>query len=268
MSKTNVSALLRKMVSYVLANQKGGVGKTSVSRHLIFRALEQKKRTLVVDFDPQANTTKTVLHLADPAIAAQDGWLTTAKLFDKDALAEPMPVNEYVSLVAANAELVDIADYSLDVIPQARRSLERFADQYDVCIIDTPPSQGKLLYAALASADFVISPCTLDEDATDGLAALFQDIERVREMQWNPDLRIMGIQINKMDKSSGHDRKALAALRDSVGDLILENIIYERAATRLAIRKPVWQGNRGENKGPAAVEMKAACNAILNGAAV
>ena len=78
----------------------------------------------------------------------------------------------------------------------------------------------------------------------------------------------MGIQINKMDRSSAHDRKALAALQESVGDLVLSNIIYERAATRLAIRKPVWQGNRGENKGLAAVEMKAACNAILSGAAL
>jgi len=267
MKKANGSALLRKMVSYVLANQKGGVGKTLFSRHLIFRALEMKLRTLVIDFDPQANTTKTVHHMADQAIVEQGGWLTTAKLFDKDCEAQPMPVNEYVSLIAANAELVDIADHSLDVIPLARRSLQQFAGQYDVCIIDTPPSQGKLLYAALACADFVISPCTLDEDATDGLAALFEDIERVRAMKWNPELQIMGIQINKMTKASAHDRKALEALRDSVGDLVLSNIIYERAATRLAIRRPVWQGNRGENKGLAAVEMKAACNAILSAAA-
>ena len=276
MKSTKTSALLRRMVAYVLANQKGGVGKTSVSRHLIFRALEMKLRTLVIDFDPQANTTKTLLHLAkladptleisEPAHVSQHGWLTTAKLFDKQCEAQPMPVNEYASLIAADAELVDIADYSLDAIPQPRLSLEKFADQYDVCIIDTPPSQGKLLYAALAAANFVISPCTLDEDATDGLAALFQDIERVRNEEWNTDLQIMGIQINKMDRSSAHDRKALAALQESVGDLVLSNIIYERAATRLAIRKPVWQGSRGENKGLAAVEMKAACNAILSGA--
>lgn len=277
MKNTKPSALVRKMISYVLANQKGGVGKTSVSRHLIFRALEMKLRTLVIDFDPQANTTKTLLHLAklaDPTLAITEpsqvsdaGWLTTARLFDKDSKAQPMPVNEYASLIAADAELVDIADYSLDAIPQPRLSLEKFAGEYDVCIIDTPPSQGKLLYAALSAANFVISPCTLDEDATDGLAALFQDIERVRDMEWNGELKIMGIQINKMDRSSAHDRKALAALRESVGDLVLSDIIYERAATRLAIRKPVWQGNRGENKGLAAVEMKAACNAILSNAA-
>lgn len=278
MKKAKISALLRKMVSFVLANQKGGVGKTVFSRHLIFRALEMKLRTLVIDFDPQANTTKTLLHLAkladpslkidEPGQVSEGGWLTTAKLFDKDCEAQPMPVNEYASLIAADAELVDIADYSLDAIPQARKSLEKFAGQYDVCIIDTPPSQGKLLYAALAAADFVICPCTLDEDATDGLAALFQDIERVKGEEWNTDLQIMGIQINKMDRSSAHDRKALAALQESVGDLVLGNIIYERAATRLAIRRPVWQGNRGENKGLAAVEMKAACNAILSGAAL
>lgn len=279
MKKTTPSAPAhKKMVSYVLANQKGGVGKTSVSRHLIFRALEMKLRTLVIDFDPQANTTKTLLHLAklanpeleivEPGQVGQAGWLTTAKLFDKGSLAQPMPVNQYASLISADAELVDIADYSLDAIPQPRLSLAKFADQFDVCIIDTPPSQGKLLYAALAAANFVISPCTLDEDATDGLAALFQDIERVRGEEWNTELKIMGIQINKMDRSSAHDRKALAALQESVGDLVLSNIIYERAATRLAIRKPVWQGNRGENKGLAAVEMKAACNAILSGAAL
>lgn len=51
-----------------------------------------------------------------------------------------------------------------------------------------------------------------------------------------------------MVKSSAHDHKALSALKESVGDLVLSEIIYERAATRLAIRKPVWQGNRGETR--------------------
>lgn len=260
-------ALLRKMLAFVLANQKGGVGKTAMARHLIFRAIERKLRTLIVDFDPQKNTTKTAKNLADPAIVEQGGWLTTAMLFAEGSKAVPMPVNEFASLIAADDELVDIADHSLDSVALPRKMLEKFAGDYDVCIIDTPPSRGKLLYAALAAGDHVIAPCTLDEDATDGLEAVFADVGRVQAMGWNSDLTIMGIQINKMVKSSAHDRNALAALRESVGDLILENIVYERAATRLAIMRPVWQGNRGENKGAAAVEMKAACNAILENVA-
>lgn len=265
MSESNapISALPRQMPIFVLANQKGGVGKTVAARHLIFRAVERRLRTLVVDFDPQANATKTMHHLADASTVGRGGWLTAAKLFDKDSKAAPMPVNEYASLIAADCDLVDIADASLDAIPRPRVALEKFATRFDVCVIDTPPSQGKLLFSALSCANFVVSPCTLDEDATDGLAALFQDVERVRQVGWNPELRIMGIQINKMVKSSAHDRKALADLRAQVGGLVLE-ILYERAATRLAIRRPVWRGTRGENKGPAAVEMKAACDAILN----
>lgn len=261
--KARLSPLLRKMIAFVLANQKGGVGKTAMARHLIFRAIELKLRTLIVDFDPQKNTTKTVRNMADPAIVEQGGWLTTAMLFSEGSDAIPMPVNEYASLIAADDELVDIADHSLESVALPRMILAKFAGDYDVCIIDTPPSRGKLLYAALAAGDQVVAPCTLDEDATDGLAALFDDVARVRDMDWNSSLAVMGIQINKVDKSSAHDRHALAALRESVGDLLLKNIVYDRAATRLAVMRPVWRGARGENKGPAAVEMKAACDAIL-----
>lgn len=258
-----VSSLLWKMIAFVLANQKGGVGKTALARHLLFRAIKLKLPTLVVDFDPQGNTSKTARSLADPAVLEKGGWLTTAMLFNESTDAEPMPVNEYCSLIAADDELVDIADHSLDSVMLPRKLLAKFAGKYKVCIIDTPPSRGKLLYAALTAGNYVIAPCTLDEDSTDGLAALFADVGRVKQMDWNPDLEIMGIQINKMMKSSAHDRNSLAELRESVGDLILPNIIYERAATRLAIMRPVWQGTRGENKGVAAVEMKAACDAIL-----
>lgn len=251
----------------VLANQKGGVGKTTYGRHLAFAAEERKLKTLVVDFDPQANTTKTLLHLANPEIIEQGAWLKTSGLFDPKKKAEPMPVNDYFRLIAADtANLVDVDDFSLEVMANPRKTLAKFADDYDVCIIDTPPSRGKLLFAALSCADYVISPCTLDEDATDGLAALFEDIERVKLEKWNLDLKVMGIQINKMDKKSAYDRNALAQLREAVGDLVLKDILYDRAATRLAIRRPVWRGNRGENKGVAAIEMKTACNAVFENA--
>ncbi|HJV75104.1 MAG TPA: ParA family protein [Noviherbaspirillum sp.] len=254
------------MKIFVLANQKGGVGKTTYGRHLAFAAAERKLKTLVTDFDPQSNTSKTLLHLAKQEIIDQGGWLTTSGMFDPKNKAVPMPVNDYFSLIAADADLVDVGDFSLNVMINPRKALAKFAKDYDVCIIDTPPSRGKLLFAALSCADYVISPCTLDEDATDGLAALFEDIERVRQMEWNPDIQVMGIQINKMDRNSAHDRNALKELREEVGDLVLENILYDRAATRLAIRRPVWRGNRGENKGAAAIEMKTACNAVFENA--
>jgi len=249
-----------------LANQKGGVGKTSFARHLYFAAVERGLRTLVVDKDPQKNTTKTMLHLADPAVIEQGEWLTASGMFNKKNKTRPMPVSKLSSLIAADDGLVDVSDYAINVIVNPRHTLEKFADQFDVCLIDTPPSRGKLLFAALACADYVLSPCTLDEDATDGLADLFMDIERVRQMQWNPNLQIMGIQINKMATRGAYDRNALAELRANVGDLVMPNIVYERAATRLAIRRPVWRGARGENHGAAAVEMKDACNAVLNNA--
>ena len=251
----------------VLANQKGGVGKTTYGRHLAFAAADRKLKTLVVDFDPQGNTTKTMLHLAkEEVIAKEGGWLTASRTFDLDNDAVPMPVNDYFSLIAADTELVDVSHYTNESMVNPRKTLEKFGKDFDVCIVDTPPSRGKALFAALSCADYVISPCTLDEDATDGLAALFEDIERVKQMEWNPGIAVMGIQINKMDKKSAYDRNALKQLREEVGDLVMENILYDRAATRLAIRRPVWRGNRGENKGAAAIEMKTACNAVFENA--
>lgn len=253
------------MISVVVANQKGGVGKTASTRHLYFAALERKIRTLVVDLDPQKNASKTILGLADPKVVAVGKWLTSRGMFKQNSLAIPMPVNELSALISADDDLVDVGDFSMKLIIEPRKTLKKFSDQYDLCIIDTPPSKGKLLFAALACADLVLCPCTLDEDAADGLAALFEDIERVRMMGWNPDLQVLGVQVNKMLTKSANDRGALEELKNSLGDLVLNDIMYERAAIRQAIRRPVWQSVRGgENKGAAAREMKAACNAILD----
>lgn len=248
----------------VIANQKGGVGKTTFGRHLYFAAKEHKLRTLVVDFDPQANTSKTLFHIHGETAPDQE-WLKASDLFTKHSKLKPLQVDELSGLVSADNKLVDASEFSQEVVLQARKTLQTFGDQYDVCIIDTPPSKGQLLFAALSCADYVLSPCTLDEDATDGLAGLFEDIQRVRQAKWNPTLKILGIQVNEMNKSRAYDRQALKDLQTQCKGMVLPNIVYERAAIKLAIRKPVWRSARGGmNKSLAAVEMKTACDAVLH----
>lgn len=253
------------MKTIVIANQKGGVGKTTFVRHFYFASVERGLRTLVVDFDPQANTSKTLFHIqSEYTDKLPRYWLKSSQLFSKKDHPAPLKVDKLSGLISADYKLVDSSAFTNQKLVQAKQSLSQYKDDYDICIIDTPPSKGQLLYASLICADYVLSPCTLDEDATDGLQELFIDIERVRQQGLNTDIKNLGIQINRMEKSREYDRATLQLLKNECQGMILENIIYERAAIKLAIRKPVWRGTRGMNKGLAAKEMKTACDAVLN----
>lgn len=195
--------------------------------------------------------------------------LTGSALFDGEAIElQPLPCGESAALVAADRELVDVASRPLEDLHAPRAALAKLAKDFDVCIIDTAPTLGNPLYAALIAADFVVCPCTMDQDAIDGLGDLFEDIARVQQLEWNADLVTLGLLANRVNTRRAFDRNALEQLRDELGEVVMEGVLYDRAATQYAKDRPVWRVQSGESQILAAREMKAVCNQIFDKAAI
>lgn len=257
------------MKTIAIANQKGGVGKTTLARNLMFYAVEKKLKTLCVDLDPQKNFTKTLLAVRErEVVGADDGGggeaLISSDLFQERAPDKaPLDCGVGAALVAATRELVDVAALPLEALHQPRAALSGYSDQYDLCILDTAPTLGNPLYAALIAADYVVCPCTVDQDATDGLVDLLSDIARVQQLGWNRRLAPLGVLANCVNSRRVFDQQGLEALRSELGELLLDTVLYERAATKYAKERAVWQGMRGDSHIRAAKEMKAACALII-----
>jgi chromosome partitioning protein len=255
------------MRTIVVANQKGGVGKTTLARNLSFFGIERQARILACDLDPQKNFTKTMLAFRERNFgpdAPAPASLTASMLFeDTPPDLTPLDCSGGLHLIAAERELVDVASFSIESLQRPREALDALADDYDICVIDTAPTLGKPLYAALIAADYVVCPCTMDQDAIDGLGELFEDIARVRQLGWNPDLITLGLLPNRVNTRRAFDLSALGQLRAELGDVVMEGVLYDRAATQYAKDRPVWRVQSGESQILAAREMKAVCARIF-----
>ncbi|TXT28372.1 MAG: chromosome partitioning protein [Rhodocyclaceae bacterium] len=260
------------MKTIAIANQKGGVGKTTVARNLAFFGIELGLRVLCIDLDPQRNFSKTLRALRERNLGDQgdnEPALMASSLFEGDSIESlPLACGEGAALVAADRELVDVASLSLEHLHAPRAALSKLASNFDLCIIDTAPTLGNPLYAALIAADFVVCPCTMDQDAIDGLEDLFGDIARVQQLEWNADLVTLGLLANRVNTRRAFDRNALEQLRDELGDVVLDGVLYDRAATQYAKDRPVWRVQSGESQILAAREMKAVCTQIFDKAAL
>ena len=180
------------MKTLVLANQKGGVGKSAVATLLAHHIARQGRRVLAIDLDHQANFSKAVRLSQRAAIApvTSDALLTTPVNSTPDA---PLV------LVPGDRALIGLERQPALHTPFARNLhafLAAVDGRFDVCVIDTHPNPDIRLIAALASADFVLSPIQLNQEAMDGVSALLNH-ERVgvRKIKavLNPRLHLIGL---------------------------------------------------------------------------
>jgi len=209
-----------------VANQKGGVAKTTTSINLAASLAMADRRVLLIDLDPQANLTSGV-GLKGQASAAGTVYdaLTTDGVPARDfVLATGV---DHLSLVPADRHLTG-AEIELVGLPDRDQRLRRFVNDlradYDYIFIDTPPSLGLLTLNALVAADTVLIPLNCEYFALEGIADLMSTLDRVRA-SLNPGLEVEGVLLTMHDDRTNLGQQVGSSIREFFGDKVFRTVI-------------------------------------------
>lgn len=240
-----------------VANQKGGIAKTTTTVHLAHYAAEELGlRVLLLDMDKQGS-----LSMSFPV---EQGGLMASEIY-VGATKAPGVYSPNISIVSADRGLLAFEGKGPEEAKVFARNVRALAAGYDLCLIDTPPGQGWYLTAALAAASKVLTPVSVGLYELAGVRELMMTIHTIKTKGLNPGLRHIGILPSKVNTRSKDELAQLAQLREAYPNVILPVTINERTAVKKAIAqgKPVWQGTKGEGHLSAAREWRSACRAIL-----
>ncbi|MFB9052792.1 ParA family protein [Formosa undariae] len=207
-----------------IANQKGGVGKTTTSINLAASLGVLEKKVLLIDADPQANATSGL------GIDVETVEIGTYQLLEhtntaKEAILQTETPNldiiaSHIDLVAIEIELVDKDDREY----MLKRALAEVKDDYDFIIIDCAPSLGLLTLNALTAADAVIIPIQCEYFALEGLGKLLNTVKSVQKIH-NPDLDIEGLLLTMYDSRLRLSNQVVEEVQKHFNDMVFKTII-------------------------------------------
>ena len=209
-----------------VANQKGGVAKTTTAINLAASLAMANQRVLVVDMDPQGNLTSGLGKKGQVGPATTIYEALTNDAVDPHAFILSTGV-DHLSLVAADRHLTG-AEIELVSLPERERRLRKFVDQlrdeYDYIFIDTPPSLGLLTLNALVAADTVLVPINCEYFALEGIADLLATLDRVRA-SLNPGLELEGVLLTMYDDRTNLGQEVGRNIREFFGEKVYETVI-------------------------------------------
>ncbi|MBJ7262828.1 MAG: ParA family protein [Burkholderiaceae bacterium] len=249
------------MLTLTVGNQKGGVGKSTLSVHLAFRAAERGYQVLLVDIDE--GDISEVFAEADET--DNNDYIKASHLFTGEINGrQPRRVHDRIALIEADINVLDVDDMPLEVIEQPRVSFAKLAANFDLCIIDTPPNLQRRMLSALVASQAVVSPFNISPFSFARMPKLQATIAGVKS-KYNPDLEHLGFLPNMVNSKSVNEIEALPELREVYGELIFHEAIIARScvSTALAQGRAVWHHARSGNQRAAAKEMRLACDAVL-----
>ena len=205
-----------------VANQKGGVGKTTTTVNLGVALGRLGKRILLIDADPQGSLTRSCKidkpDELDVTLSELLAYQMTGE--SKDMIYDdPIRSFENIDLIPSNISLSGTETALFNCMSREsvlKRTIEPLRNMYDVILIDCMPSLGMMTINALVAADSVIIPCEPSYLSVKGLDLLLHSISRVKR-QINPDLKIDGVLMTMVDARTNNARDITAALRDAMG---------------------------------------------------
>ena len=207
-----------------IANQKGGVGKTTTSINLAVSLAAARRRVLLIDLDPQGNSTmgsgvdKSSLALSNYDVLMEEATLAAVSLHVEHSSYTLAPAN--ADLTGAEVGLLDQIGREL----RLRRALDAVRERYDYVIIDCPPALNMLTVNALAGADSVMIPVQCEYYALEGLSALLDTIEKIRRLL-NHDLQVDGLLRTMYDPRNNLSGQVSQQLMKHFGDKVYSTVI-------------------------------------------
>jgi chromosome partitioning protein len=227
---------MAKIIS--IANQKGGVGKTTTAINLSSLLAAAEKKTLLIDIDPQANSSSGVsVHNQSPSVYEV---LIGEKLINEVILSTYMPFLDLlpsnINLVGAEIEMVDMDDRERLL----KNRTDLIKDNYDFIIIDCPPSLGLLTLNALTSSNSVLIPVQCEYFALEGLGQLLNTINIVKQ-HFNKNLEIEGVLLTMFDTRLRLSHQVAEEVKKYFGEKVYETIIHRnvRISEAPSFGKPI-----------------------------
>jgi chromosome partitioning protein len=225
---------------FSIVNQKGGVAKTTTAVNLGAALAMTERRTLIIDMDPQANSTsglglekyqqqRDIYHCL-----MDDSDLDTATYDTELEYLKLVPANK--NLVGAEIELVDEPDREY----RLRNAVKGIADRFDYILVDSPPSLGLLTINAMVAADQLVIPVQAEYYALEGVSELLDTMQRVKG-SFNPALSIRGFVITMSDERTNLAGQVEDEVRNAFGSLVFRTVIPRnvRIAESPSFGKPV-----------------------------